>query len=262
MQRAILERSDFGERVHQTTHFDLSDEKALRNTWADSAKFLDRARSKASEVQDLGSSVVFLDVPEDVVSDYLLHYSFHPNETWRDAGLTDYIGAEVEAGMRWNVAVMGSTTEQFPPVKLGERISLRPWNRSRFDGPPREADIGVLRNAGSDEIIDLTLNPKAPNERSRDRFRRRVDDPRFSRHALLVLYPIAKGSTWDEKRRRNERKKRVDLRSGEDLIGLMLVFPKARNPGSGVFYKLDPTLLEEEESVEDVDVDSDVDDVA
>lgn len=263
MQRAVLQRSDFGERVHQTTHFNLDDSAALSATLLRTSNFLDRSRDAAGDRHDLaGPAVVFHDVPRGIVSGYLADYPWHPDESWAEGGFLDYVRAEEEEGMAWNVAVLGSTTDDFDMIPVGGGIEVRPWNRSRYEGPRSTADIGVLRNAGHDEIIDLTLDPSAPNQKAPQRIALRLAHPRFSRHALLVVYPVARNSKFSERGRRNSRKERVDLGSEVDLIGLMCVFPRTRNPGAGVHYELDPDLLRLADSGEDVDVDSDADDVA
>lgn len=262
MQRAHLQRSDFGERVHQTTHFDLSDALSLGATIDRTRDFLGRVSAKAGERHDLGTSVVFHDVPVGLPTGFLGQYPFHADESWHEAKFLAYVRAEEEAGMRWNVAVIGSTTEEFGDSGLLDGAAIRFWNRSRYEGDPARADIGALRNAGRDEVIDLTLDLRAPNQSAPRRFADRLGHPRFSRHALLVLYPVAKGSTYDGRGRKNERKKRVDLDSPEDLVGLMLVFPKTRNPAAGVYYELDPDLLAQAEESDEVDVDTDADDAS
>jgi hypothetical protein len=260
MQRAVLQRSDFGERVHQTTHFNLDDRDGLTATIDLTRGFLSRVGRGAGDRHDLATASVFHDVPTGIVSSFLAEYPFHPDESWREAKFLDYVRAEELAGLRWNVAVIGSTTDQFDDSHLLDDVPIRLWNRSRYEGQPRLADLGALRNAGRDETIDLTLNLNAPNLSGPKRMAQRIGHERFGRHALLAVYPVAAGST-PVGNRKNERKKRVSLGAPENLVGLMLVFPRTRNPGAGIYYELDPDLLAEAESTDDIDVDTDSDDV-
>jgi hypothetical protein len=261
MQRAISTKVDFGEGVHQTTHFDLTATDQLASTLAASRHLVERARLGAGEVIELDRFVVMHDLPIGVVNAYLARYPFHGDETWAGPGLMEYVTAEEAAGLRWNLAIAGAAAGS-PKIDLGG-FEVGLFSRSRYQSAPEVADLGVIRDNGRDEYIDLSLDPTAPALTAARRFAERLGHPRFGRHGLIVLYPIDKDSVPRAGERINQRKgKRVALGAPEHLLGMMLVFPKAQSPRTGTYFELDPELLDKAQPDElpPVDIEDDIED--
>ncbi|QNS05998.1 Z1 domain-containing protein [Streptomyces xanthii] len=192
----------------------------------------------AKEDRSSDGSIIFRDVPYDVVLNFLGEYQFHEGSGEKSAKLarennakliTEYIQKRVRGAgalRRWNVAVIGrppkgpdSDLEFAPGVTVG-----RVTRAKLATGSQGFADIKTLMSR-KDAGIDLEGEISSMTEHQL-RDARRVQLPTTG---LLTLYPIDRYSEPVP-----AKKQRQPLDAEEHVIGVGLVFPEPDGPDSAV----------------------------
>lgn len=228
MGAAAPARTSYSSTRLQTRFFNHKDRDWLqKNINAAELLISEAKRSRAPEKVDTGW--VIRDVPAPLILSFLEDYQVRPESTDMEPALVSrYIHSRLDMDepelKLWNVAVISGSGEEISFAGLDVKANVRsPLKDGSADGNTRPfADIKTLMSK-EDMVVDLrgydNHSKKRPSESALKAMR--YEDEEYSKHGLLVLYPIDPNSSPSEAR----REFRTDLDAVEMPVGLALVFP-------------------------------------
>lgn len=258
MGAARLAEASYSDTRVQPRYFRVADREWLGAN-LDAARALVQQAAAASTVSLTDRGIVVLrDLPVHLVLDFIERYRSHENSPSLNAGLLRaYIKAENQHGALrlWNLAVMGTQSGvDGRRVRFSDEIEPGTIVRSRLrDTPDDAADIKTLMSK-EDLVVDLDIAQAAAKAKGEaSLYRMRNSDPTYSRHGLLLLYPIDEIS--DPADQRNES--RAPLAALEAVIAAAFVFPASAAPVSASYVAVDLSAvkpIDEEVEVEPTEV--------
>lgn len=236
-----------------TRYFDVSDESKLRGNLKAASKLAEHVTAqgkKLPESDNLGGTVVYDDVPAQVIMDFLAGYSIHDSHPNMEPELlTRFIRDSLEIGdgylEQWTVAFIAGTGEEVELGPLGKfKTSVRsaevpdPENK-RIKTLTNPTDFGLglgmsrteLRKAAGESLA------KPAGESGDDEPEVKASDPRMltlrgldqeqSRKGILLVYPIDPTS---EPRKASKPRKmplhKIDAVGGIAPVGFGIGFPE------------------------------------
>lgn len=245
------------------TRFFYHRDPAWLETNSEAAERLITSAARNIVPETVENNILLRDVPVSLIEGFLDMYRIHPSATEMDTDLlkryiqSQYSKDEPEL-TRWNVAVIGGSGA---PVSIGgieTAFNIRSQLKEKAgDDPGKEyADIKTLMSK-EDLVVDLPSidQTSAKKAKESELKTKRVTDPVYSRHGLLVLYPIDPDSKPTGVRTRL----RAPLDALAMPIGLGLVFPHASDEFTeSASVRTTHVAVELPTNPENVDTDDDI----
>lgn len=178
-------------------------------------------------VRTSGSSIVREGVEVAEIKQFIDRYYFEPGRLLSSNPIISYIdsvNSRSSALERWNVVVIGSGDGQLSDRTMGALGNVRTVNRAPLKDSGDVAFIKALMSR-RDLLVDMDGVTANMGSMSWDKVKLHREDNKM--RPLLLLYPIAKGSTADSSQRE-------DMEADADLLGVGLVF--TGRPGAGKEY--------------------------
>lgn len=255
----------------QTTVFDPKDQDVLRRNQDAGRKLVHDAEAalggKPAIVDGTNGSVLFEEVPEKLVTEFLDRYVVHQEHQSLQPELTLAWIQKHGEGRPWNVVLRSTSHPDKDPEKVfdfgnGHQVAL--MNRAPRESPQDRADIRALM-PGADMLIDLSIKSRATGEEDPLQKAKNTAGMQKSRDAhgnvpLLVLYTIDKGSLPGDAA--EHVPPRRPMKAEEHVVGLGLVFNQI-DGNDAEYVAVRPTLkpdpeLEDTFPTEDDEPDADV----
>lgn len=224
MRKAVNQKMSFSGQRPQTILFHHRDPEWLACNLDAGRRLIGAATEHGARVEQRGPNTLLEGVPVADVLAFLQPdgYKFHElNAELQSDPLRRYIEAQNEYDEleTWNVVVMSRQSDKLGTVDLGLADPVNLIARAKLtSSPPEYANINTLMSK-VDRVADLDV-PGAAN----------LDDNTLLAHrtasgrALLLLYPIAKGSEPDSKRGSDRR---APLGAADHMLGVAFAFPVA-----------------------------------
>jgi hypothetical protein len=260
MRDSVIAEMSYSETRPQTILFKHQDDVWLRDNIAAVTAMVTSAQAAGLEEVDFASSKRgFEGVPVEIVSKFLTSYKFHRNSRILKSGLvSDYIAKEVGVGAltKWNVVFMEPSSGSGPERPLGLSSNVRLMQRSKINIGDADADWANLKAIAStiDRASDFPMSEmsayraatqqKPVSDASILAFRADV----IGDVGLLCIYPIDKNSQPRDTARESDR---LPLAAAEDLIGVSIFFPTARDDDSTIEYRTADMEVSDLESADD-----------
>lgn len=209
-------------RRMQTRYFKTRDQDWLDVNRAAAEKLLDAAR-RVSSRQEVGSAVLYRDVPVGNIKTFLGEYRIHEDSPDMDPEMMlRYIERQLENEQplveRWSVAVVTGTGESIEFGGESLKTVIRSRLRTTAVSDADYADIKTLMSK-PDIALDMSLSQAEAKTKGEAQLKAaRQDDPLTKDRGLLILYPIDKVSATDKPGRES-------LDALDTVVGLGLMFP-------------------------------------
>jgi hypothetical protein len=250
MRSAVKAEMSFSNKSPQTILFHHRNRDWLEANLEAARSLIGRSRSMGIEPTDGRDPKyqVFRGVPAAEVLQFLEEYSFHPDQIELQGPLVrGYIQDQNNRGNleEWNVVVVSRSNSSLGDIDLGLPARTPLVKRSRFERGenPLTADIRALISQG-DIVADLDVDPaeiKRLNSWEKLKNLREQSGSGAEGRGMLLLYPISRNS--DDPR----SPKRHPLNAVEDVLGVGLVFPDAKEDTPQEYMTADLPDLEIEE---------------
>jgi hypothetical protein len=244
MRHAYRTSVSFEGKHVQTIRFDHRADSVISRNWNAAATLIDDAKARGSF--DEGKHL-FTQVPIDVVRKFVRTYQIcEKHLDLRQDLLLSYLDRAGDALPLWNVSIVSPEKGRRSTRPMGFLGEVSTNRRSKLAESDESADIKALMSK-RDILVDADSLEVRPKESWEDLKRRRPPVP------LLLLYPIeAESRPLRQKAEESGAPTRVALDAVDDLIGIGVVFPGARDRSGNYFsVELDiptPEQLEDEDS--------------
>jgi hypothetical protein len=248
MQAAIDCDVSFSDQQLQTILFKHKDQTWLTKN-INAAKLLIRQINDAGikSEAEVDNNILFRNVPVQIILAFLQRYAFHENNTiLQEKLLRDYIVAQNidKELLRWNVVIIGRKMDgEDDVIDLGLDHPVPLLVRSQFIAGQTSGEYANLKAIFSsvDRVADLGISRDKLSGKGRDELQSMRS--LLPGVGLLLLYPISK----DSKPKSPDNPKRKELNAVEHLIGISLVFPRAKTPTPQRYKTVDLSGLVHEE---------------
>jgi hypothetical protein len=234
----------FWGRHVQTIRFQRKNDVLLDSNWDAAGRLMDAVVARGKDAEIAGRRV-WLDVPNQVVTQFLREYAIDPShQDLSSEHLLAFLEQDRKELTTWNVGLISSAEGELSARALGGLGRVRTVNRSRLTSSPDEtADIKALMSR-QDAAFDC---PQGTVDVSKDWEQIKVKRRQVvGERPLLLLYPIDRSSPA-----RRDSKLRVPLNAPRDVLGFAIVVPLSRDHGGNyVSVVLQPPSAEEIEAME------------
>lgn len=226
MQSAKAAFINYGGQRPSTLFFKRKDREWLLHNQEAVRKFLDKIT--LPPVYKNGN-IIFNDVSIDEIRNFIVTYNIsEANNACRKDLLLKYIdnAKGKEFLLRWNVAVIQNKSGREYQISSSLKVHL--LSRSRIDTKIPDDEKANIKVLGQPQNILVDTNLSETDEyKPLELFIKRhkyFEDLGKPEPGLLLIYPIDKDS-----RPKSNQTGRLPLDACEDVIGIMLVFPKDKN---------------------------------
>lgn len=256
MQAAVETEVSYSGRRMQTILFNHRDANWLGRNLQAAEQLVQGALDAGSDVNEgLGSTLILDQVPVRLILEFLGKYQFHDESVELQSDLLrEYILEQNSEGElhRWNVGIVSrQAAHDDAMLNLGGNIEVPLLTRSRLRiGSEQYANLGVIMSK-EDRVADLDLSRAEVRQKSEGE----LQALRPAGTGLLLLYPIDKDSQ-PRSERPGTTGRRAPLEAAEHLIGVGLVFPRAKSLTPVTYMTVDLSGIRREE-VEYIDEEAD-----
>ena len=226
MGAAVPARTSYNGARLQVRVYEKSDIDVLTANWEAGESLIQGARRRSPEEDLGGGSILYRNVPVELILEFLDSYQVVPDQPDVDTQMIrTYIQERLMSDNpqmgRWNVAIRaGERAEKKFAGRMVPFVNRSPLRESK-EG---QADIGTLM-VPQDLVIDLPEISAAEARQLKETGMKelRWTNKEVSDKGLLVLYPIDRAS--ENLTKSSSREDRMG--ASADILGLAIVFPRA-----------------------------------
>ncbi len=228
MQNAKITGINYAGQRPSTLFFDRTDKEWLLHNQIVTRNFLDRLNQSSLEKN---GSFIFQNVPITQIIQFIENYNIcKSNNACRKELILKNLEKinSKKILQKWNVAIIQNKTGR--EYQICSNLKVHLVNRSRLDPKTKNDSIANIKVLGQPQnmLVDTDIPDSEKNEfRPLKMFLQRhkyFEEKGVEEPGLLLIYPIDK----DSKPKSNQTG-RLPLNAAEDVIGIMLVFPKDKN---------------------------------
>ncbi len=228
MQNARITGINYAGQRPSTLFFERTNKEWLLHNQIVTRDFLDGITQSPIEKN---GNVIYQDIPISKIRQFIENYKIcESNNACRKNLILDYLEKINSKNFlqNWNVAIIQNKTGR--EYQICSKLKVHLVNRTRLDPKSKNDSIANIKVLAQPQnmLVDTDIPDSEKDEfRPLKMFLQRhkyFEEKGISEPGLLLIYPIDK----DSKPKANQTG-RVPLDAVEDVIGIMLVFPKDKN---------------------------------